>query len=414
VPLLLFGVAAMLATSMVVLVTPSHEAIVLTWGKPPADHSTLKPGMHFKWFWPVQTADVVETDQIRSLPLGVGLAAADVRDPNADLVRRSASEEGILVYVWNKEHGERRELDFLVPRASSQAAWQTSAPSVDAAAAEGQAPPVKPATAEDKAAQYSAVGTVRITATLLYRVVDPYRFRFGFDDTEKLLSDIAQHELTDYAARHDIDTLMSARRDEMDRTLYKQIDRAANEMDLGVEVLQVSLGGLHPPTDVAEAFEEVIKANHERQGKMLKAQSSRDSLLSEAAGSAQVATALATAAARIEDSSLSDADRAAAQQEAWGLLDQAGGKIRQIISRAQATRWKTANHGRGLYLSFQRQLAAWQKAPEVYELNELLRVYHKAMDGSRKYILGVDPSQVQIWQPDDRRSAGGVFAGTGN
>jgi hypothetical protein len=36
------------------------------------------------------------------------------------------------------------------------------------------------------------------------------------------------------------------------------------------------------------------------------------------------------------------------------------------------------------------------------------------MDGSRKYILGVDPSQVQIWQPDDRRSAGGVFAGTGN
>lgn len=404
VPLILFGAAAMLAASMVVVVTPGREAIVLTWGNPPANRSTLPAGTHFKWPWPVQTAAVIDTQRIRTLPLGVG----DMREASGDVVN------GTVIYVWNKEHGERREFDFLVPRTTAQAARDQAATQAAAAVAgEAQGIAAKPATApsQDQAAQYSSVGTVRITASLQYRVVDPYRFRFGFDNAEKLLSDIAQRELTRYAARRDIDTLMSVRRDELDRTLYKQIDGAAGPtgMNLGIEVVQVSLGGLHPPTEVAEAFEEVVKANHERQGMMLKAQSARDSLLSETAGSAQVATALALAAERTNDSRLSAAERAAAQQESWRLLDQAGGRVRQIISQAQAGRWKTVNKGRGRYLSLQRQLAAWQQAPEVYELNEKLQVYRKAMDGSRKYILGIDPNDLQIWQPDDRRSAGGVF-----
>jgi modulator of FtsH protease HflK len=399
----------------VVLVTPGREAVVLTWGKPAADHGTLKAGVHFKWPWPVQTAAVVETDQIRTLPLGVGLGLGDMRDPNADRVHRAPGDEGVVVYVWNKEHGERREFDFLVPRPTGAGMTETSGPAL-ATGSEASAIQAHPTTgpSQDKAAQYSAVGTVRITASLQYRVTDPYRFMFGFSNAEALLVDIAQHELTDYAARHDIDTLMSSRRDELDSTLYKQIDQAAKDLDLGVEVVQVSLGGLHPPTEVADAFEEVIKANHERQGKMLKAQSARDSLLTQTAGKPQVALALASAAARTDAPGLSEQERAAAQQEAWRLLDEAGGKVRQIISQAQATRWKTANEERGRYLSLQRQLAAWQKASDVYELNEKLEVFSKAMIGARKYVLGVDPNQVQIWQQDDRRSAGGVFSGTGN
>jgi modulator of FtsH protease HflK len=263
----------------------------------------------------------------------------------------------------------------------------------------------------DPAAQYSAVGMVRITASLQYRVVDPYRFLFGFDDAEKLLSDVAQRELTLYTARHDIDTLMSARRDEMDSTLYQRIGEAVRELNLGVEVVQVSLAGLHPPTDVADAFVEVIKAKHQRQGMMLSAQSARDNLLARTAGSSKVAVQLVAAAAKTEDAGLSEADRTLARQEAWRLLGQAGGNVSQIISQAQADRWKTANRERGRFLSLQRQLAAWRQAPEVYELNELLQVYRKAMEGSRKYILGVDPGQIEIRQTDDRRSAGGVFSG---
>ncbi len=398
-PLTVFGLAALLAASSVVLVSSGRQGIVLSFGRPPAEHQTLSPGLHFKWPWPFQTAVVMETERIRSLPLGVG----DIRESSGDMVN------GVMVYTWDKEHGERAEYDFLVPRPTTQANVRqspASAPATEPAVAAQSQP------SEDQAAKYNSVGTVRIVASLEYRVVDPYRYLFGFEDAETVLKDIGQRALTQYAATHDIDALMSVRREDVDSALHARIAEEADRLNLGVKVIQVSLHGLHPPTEVAGAFEEVIKANEERRGKLFKAYGARETLLSETAGTGRLAVALADAAARSEAGNLSAEERAAAQKEAWRLMENCRGRLQQIIGAAQANRWKTANKGRGFFQSYQHQLAAWSAAKQVYELNELLQVYKKAMDGSRKYILGIDPKNVQIRQQDDRRSAGGVFSGT--
>jgi regulator of protease activity HflC (stomatin/prohibitin superfamily) len=323
--------------------------------------------------------------------VGVG-ASRGHEAQEADVIR------GVRVYLWSREHGDRQEYDFIVPREAGAASSQGAAPNVGGPAIDGQT------TGPEKAAPYAGIGLVRMIVTIQYRVKDLYRFGYAVGDGEGLLVDIATREVNRYAARADIDALMSRRREDVARDLHQAITQAADRLDLGVELVLVAPTGIHPPPAIADAFEQVVKADRERDGSILKARAASEGTLSMAAGSAALARALAGAAGAIESGG--GAVGAEALRQADRLLNQAGGDAKRLLNEARAYRWQMVNAERGRWESFDNQLAAYRQAPEFYMLNEKLRVLTKGLKDARKYIIGIPPDRLEIRYEDPRRAIG--------
>ncbi|NQU74950.1 MAG: hypothetical protein HQ546_01380 [Planctomycetes bacterium] len=397
VPLVLLGAGALFALSSIVIVTPGQQAVVLTWGAASPNRAVLEPGVHFKLPWPIQTAEVLDCERIRTITLGVtgGRSAAEIE---ADVIN------GVRVYLWRTEHGERKEVNFLVAREEGMQGADASLTTRPTGSTIGQTQKI--------ARQYGALGLLRMVVVVHYKVRDAYKFRYGVTDAETLLVDLATRELTHYAAQRDVDTLISSERAAVARQLQTAITAAADDCDLGVEVVLVSPHGIHPPTKVADAFEEVIKADLQRAGKILTAEAAYNSTLSKVAGTTDLAKRLAESAAGIEPLKASGspaAQVAAAERQAQFLLDEAGGEAKTLINQMKADRWRLVNEERGLWESFRNQLAAYRSAPSLYRLNEKLRILGNALKGARKYVLGVDRESFEIRYSDDRRTVGGGF-----
>lgn len=419
VPLLLFGLLALVAISSIVIVGPGHQGVVLTWGRAADDNGTLAPGLHLKAPWPIQSAEVVDTERIRTLLVGAEGAHGEhghgtpghggddghghTQSRRARLIKderlRKANEKLKVhapLLLWKVEHGHG-EYDFLVPR---QATSSTSGGVV----VEGDA------TDDEK---YAAFDLVRIVAAVRYRVSNVHQYLYGVNDPDELLSDLATREVTRYAARHDIDTLMNRDLSMNAETLTDAIVHAAKDIGLGVEIISVSIQGVHPPPGSAGAYEEVIKANLEKATTILRAKVDRDSYLTSVAGTPSLARALAKAhlaIRRLRDQGAPAEELAAAEKAADLLLARAGGKARAIINRGRAERWANENAERGRWASFEHQLAAYKAAPKLFILNEKLNMLAESLRDVRKYVLGIDKSKLEIRYEDDRRVVGGGFS----
>jgi regulator of protease activity HflC (stomatin/prohibitin superfamily) len=64
------------------------------------------------------------------------------------------------------------------------------------------------------------------------------------------------------------------------------IQKAADGLQLGVAIVDVTLQGLHPPVDVAGAFEEVVGAMQEREAKVWNARGRQSEKVQRALGNA--------------------------------------------------------------------------------------------------------------------------------
>jgi regulator of protease activity HflC (stomatin/prohibitin superfamily) len=281
---------------------------------------------------------------------------------------------------------------------------------------------------------------------------------------------------------------------ELKRRLQKVV-----ESDLGVEIVNVGIQGIHPPQEsgsvddergkpdsVAKAYEEVMESERRIEEKRYEAQAQANEILTRAAGNPgqalrltlaihkqqqleslrdaketnvavqvdeRVATTLAwareelrsiqldiahdqlmgkvppssgrqatTAAAAVEDefrerlelrdqylryiAELEDIKAgkpgklAEALAEANGavedLFKSSSGQPAALESDAQAQRWAMELDGRAKAENFQRELAAYKGAPNLYMLDRYLDVYDQVMPGLTKYIFAVDRNKIDL------------------
>ncbi len=274
-PLLVIGAVAMVLISSIVIVDQGEVAVVTHWGEVDTSAEPLGPGLHMKWPWPIDRARHFDT-RVRQLTLGVG----GHREHRPDVVQ-GGTFKGREFALWTEEHGEHAERDFLVavPRrghsgddkaddktgvAPSAETHVEAAPGDTAAADEG---------AETVEGKVPAVNVIRLVGAVQYRVVDPYRFGYVYEDPEELLSEIAHRELIGYCSSATLleagaeptdrpEAIMADGREEMVRRLEDRIRQAVTggQVDLGVEIVAVTFRSVHPATEAAEAFEEVLSA----------------------------------------------------------------------------------------------------------------------------------------------------------
>ncbi|ATC64757.1 hypothetical protein CMV30_12725 [Nibricoccus aquaticus] len=202
-PLLLIIVLTSWLSTTVVIVPPDSEAVRVTWGK--FQKETLSPGLHFIAPWPMERVRLVPVGRVQDFALGFD---KDLGGPVLWTEVHFSGESNLLV-----GNGEE-VLTFNVP---------VHFDLTDALAAE------------------------RTSA-----------------DLPRLLSNLAQRELLIATASRDSFGIMTGERDVVSNQIRDRLQSSADALSLGARIRYVGLKDIHPPVDVAPAFQEVISAFEQR------------------------------------------------------------------------------------------------------------------------------------------------------
>jgi regulator of protease activity HflC (stomatin/prohibitin superfamily) len=458
IPLVLFGTAALVLMSCVVIVDQGEQYVVLHMGK--AIHMdeagpdrTLGPGIHFKLPWPLETAQRFDTGTVREVLLGVG-------DRQKPII-----VNGREIKLWTQEHGQQKELDFLIGsnRRSETAAGTIPPPTVD---------------------------IIKLVVAVRYRIADAYKYGYNFTEPDKVLQDLSEREMTSYCASATLDTasaaapsaaaarengaasaasqrpeaIMTWGRQQAARCLQERIQNTADKYGLGVAITEVTIESAHPPKEAADKFEEVLQADRRQDEQRYQAQAEANRILGAVAGDPNAALRLALAYGKLQD--LNDLklhakspafetrlrDCIARSQKMLYLVvqetnrEQLAGVSRQkallrqdyedylkllhgmahgdvdfdkeiavagkdldqkfnaaagapaiMVAEARAYRLGQQMGEQARVYDFQGQLMSYQACPQIYELNKLMDIWDEVLPNKDKYVLGVDPNKVELY-----------------
>ena len=317
-PLILFQAVTLWLLTSFFIVYSGEEAVIERWGKPLQGRETVKPGFHVKWPWPVDVARRYPVERIEMLMVG-------------EQIKKEA--EG---YLWTESHAEK---PFRLLVASHEAAAE--------AAAEAQ-PSATEADAQVRRAERAVpVSMLSGTIYVYYRVKDKglYDFLYNYREPRAVLDALCYRELTRYTVSADLLHLLAEQRGAAAAELAKNIQDRADDLTLGIDIVAVSLQGVHPPVEVGQAFEDVVGAIEEKHASVLEADAYR----------------------------YKEVPAAEAEAKSIVLKASAYKTRRELVSKETARR-------------FELRLGVYGLSPEVFVHRELLDALEEGLEGRRKIV----------------------------
>ncbi len=304
-PLVIFQIVALYLLSCLVFLGPDERGILERFGKP-VTH--LDSGFHLKAPWPFEVVQRFPAKRVLNFRIG---------QPQSTGVEPA-------VIQWNIPHAEGED-QFLV-----------AAPRVG----EGSVP----------------VNLVAFNIPVEYQITNVMAFAYHNADAGRLIEQIAYRSLTFEAATHDLFEIMGPGQARIAESLRQRIQAEADRRQLGVHIVFVGLQGVHPPTQVAEAFQSVIGALEQKE-----------------------ATVLAARAQAGKTVTLAGAEASKANLEATAYRTQ-----RAEISAAEAKR-------------FLIQAETAKKSPQVFRTSLYLDTVARALTDTRKFIVPASASN-EVYQ----------------
>ena len=371
-PLILFAAVTLYLLSCIVVVNPNEEAIIEHLGNPLNEAGQVrhaKPGLTFKWPWPIDIAYKHPTKMVSEISIGF---VPKFKPGTYELDREPL--------LWGKAHYEE---EYLLLVASEQTSGKLTPGAVP-------------------------VSLVIATVPVQYRIKDLYSFIYNHNEPEKLLESICYRELTRFAASAKIEvddqasinqSLLGAGRAEAKRILTSRIQAAADKANLGVEIVFLGLQGIHPPPEVAEDYQKVIGAVQKKQALILGAHAERNKDLSTLAGSVEDADRLYSLAAKYQQAK--EKNRSEEIEKLASDLDlafaEAKGDIFSTLRKAQSYAFEKATLARATGQRFDSQLKAYRAAKEIYKREQRLAVFEEALENIRKYVVVADQNDTQVF-----------------
>ncbi len=211
-PVLIFTLFAVWLITTVVIVPPDQEAVFRRFGQI-TGAAAARPGVYFKLPWPFSTAELHNPYQVRTLNVGF--------EP----------DPGQRHIIWTRSHAINY-FNLIVG---------------------------------------DGVEIISIDCQLMYRIDNLLKFVSSLQNPDEFISAAAYRHLT-------LETI-SARSDEIiarDRKLFadqlrRQIQKDLDAAELGVSIVEIVFLAMHPPTEVAGAFEDIISAQIDKLTYVLKA-----------------------------------------------------------------------------------------------------------------------------------------------
>ena len=306
--LLLLQVVALVLSTTVVFIEAGEQGLLERCGRLVESRSPLGPGAHLKWPWPIDRVYRYQTDQIQTFTIGSPM---------------ETGKEKEKYVLWGQGH--MGETNFLVA-GRMQVSQQT--------------------TNEATGKRTPPVNLLTVTVPVQFQITNLLEWVYKNEDAPSLLEDLGTREVVRYLSGVDMNEIMSEGRQAAVQTLRERIQAAANEYNLGAQIISVDMGDLHPPVKVAPEYEKVISARQTKQAKILAARA--DSIRTNALSGAQAASIV---------------NKASAERRA-----------REVGAVAQAA-------------LFTNQIPAFEAAPSVYPERTYLQTFARSTANARKYIL---------------------------
>jgi len=407
--LLGFGAVVLILLSMVVVVEPGRQAVILDKGR--LQEEVHREGMLFKLPWPFEQAEIHDIATIRELSLG-----GVIRAPKA-------------VNLWGEagssDPGRR---PFIVAASGEATSMSSAMESLDGGSAffggsSGLLGGTLPATSAEggEGGVANQFALVDADVVLRYRIRsdglldwlgfcnDARSRRSALDMRERALRDLALREVTQHLSRQPLDRVLSPQGDSLVTELRRRIQRSYDEHATGVEVVSISVPRLRPPGEEAGRFEELSIAAQNVRKVVEQARQTVNSTMASLVGDAGRADEIVAAIEELRRLGRSEGTESAAylerQVEVEQLLLDSRARTASVISTARAKRWELHMQARRNAEEVLGEAPAYSIDPELYRQRALMAVLAEALPMVRvKYILGADPERIRLdvslQQPD--------------
>ncbi len=385
VPLIIVCVLIVVGMSSIVIVEPHQQAVITTNG---AFTKIAEPGLSFKAPWPIGRATKYDVNRVHTLELG----------------SRAHLEETIDgPILWTNAHVREGSNEQLIVTAPTPSAENTGL--TDSVLGEMLGADIAVKFRITDLQQYLGIGQPEQSA----------------QDPEQLLRAIADQQITRFFATHDTNALLTTARQHAGETLRGRIQDELDNYNVGLEVVFVSVSGVHPPGDVADQYHQRVNALQEMQTEIQGARQDAAVLLSGVAGSREAALEIAdqirqlreleAEALTLRDQADADAARVAeldtliAEKQASIelLLLDSGGQSGQLIMQARAYRWTVALEAQARALRRQSEILAYENAPRYYPMRRYLNMLASTLEDRPKTFIvpapGSPPPNVVLELP---------------
>jgi len=187
-----------------------------------------------------------------------------------------------------------------------------------------------------------------------YRITDPEKYLFDVRDPGKTLRDLSEAVMRQVIGDRTVDEIITIGRQEIEETVLTRTRELAKHYQLGVSINQVQLKNVNPPEPVQPSFNEVNRA-----------QQDRENVINLANGEYNKA------------------------------VPRARGEADQKIRGAEGYRFKRINEAEGDVSAFNQVLEQYLKAPDITRTRIYLETLGDVLPQARQQII-VDDTIQQI------------------
>lgn len=323
-PTSLFLCVTMWSLTSIIQINVGEEGLKESFGV--IQKEVLQPGLYVKWPYPFERIIKYPTHKLDKIHVG-----------------SSGYNKSSEYVLWTESHLENEryfvtagDLDSLTLTRQDGRKWSVSAYLMSA------------------------------SIPVYFRVKDLYKFYVCHSNPRQLLSILAYRIVAEHMGQCDFNSLLTRERMAIAEGITTDLQKIADEFDLGVSVEFIGFSELHPPVEVGKDFNQVVSA-----GVMY-------------------------------DNALLQAEIYAAQQ-----LPGAEAEAVETVNRATIYRDECLQREKGKMLSYNGMLQWYRKVPLYFKYDRYLSVLEDDFKGVRSYLMAVPGKRkTYIFDQTDKVTSG--------
>lgn len=347
-----FSTIFCLALTSLFFIDEGEQAVLIEFGK--ITGPVFNAGIHLKAPYPFASVRKFDVGKVRRLHAGSHKPLTE---------DGSVFKEDVLL-LWGSMHGVSDD-ELMIAAAPRQLIRNAveSGGKMDAMT--------------DKTPSVSLVG---VDVVVEYVISDCKMYCSSVFRPDSMLMTICESEVFRCMLAYDIDFLLSQGRSQLSDILPDAISRRCNAAGMGIGIIAVGVTALHPPTNIAEVFEENVSSLQEVETKIQQAHQTATRIKTETVGSEKLFDSIIVCINMEEQEIL-------ARNTTEKLLVSCGGEISRILAEASAYRWSREHIEHGKADKYREELNLYKTAKDVYRHERYFKVLEEALSVKRKILL---------------------------
>jgi len=141
---------------------------------------------------------------------------------------------------------------------------------------------------EQKSMVTGDLNSAQVEWVVQYRIEDPVKYLFDVRDPGRTLRDLSEAAMREVIGDRTVDEVITIGRQEIEVNALTKMQDLARQYQLGVKVDQVQLKNVNPPRQVVNSFNEVNRAQQDREGMINVASGEYNKVIPKAKGEADM------------------------------------------------------------------------------------------------------------------------------